>query len=83
MIETGHWLVEVEIDPSLPQRADAQDTGHSHGHKGAGRPVPDEPSRDDGDDLTVIASDEGGEIRDSELAELKELVNQAHAKPKP
>ncbi|HBD21075.1 MAG TPA: branched-chain alpha-keto acid dehydrogenase subunit E2 [Arenimonas sp.] len=64
VIETGHWLVEVELDPSLPQRAEAQDTGHSHGHKGAGRPVPDEPSRDDGDDLTVIASDEGGEIRE-------------------
>lgn len=35
VIETGHWLVEVEMDPSLPQRADAQDTGHSHGHKPA------------------------------------------------
>lgn len=32
VIATGSWLVEVEIDPSLPQRADAQDTGHSHGH---------------------------------------------------
>jgi pyruvate dehydrogenase E2 component (dihydrolipoamide acetyltransferase) len=39
VIETGHWLVEVEIDPSLPQRADAQDTGHSHGHKPAAAPV--------------------------------------------
>ena len=27
VIETGHWLVEVELDPSLPQRAEAQDTG--------------------------------------------------------
>ncbi|MFH2077308.1 MAG: biotin/lipoyl-containing protein, partial [Pseudomonadota bacterium] len=63
VIETGSWLVEIEIDPSLPQRADAQDTGHSHGHKGAGKPVPNEESRDDGDDLTVVASDEGGEIR--------------------
>ena len=33
VIETGHWLAEVELDPSLPQRADAQDTGHSHGAK--------------------------------------------------
>ncbi len=64
VIETGHWLVEVEMDPSLPQRADAQDTGHSHGHKGAGKPVPNEPSRDDGDDLTVVASDTGGELRE-------------------
>ncbi|MCX7033370.1 MAG: dihydrolipoamide acetyltransferase family protein [Arenimonas sp.] len=31
VIETGHWLAEVELDPGLPQRADAQDTGHSHG----------------------------------------------------
>lgn len=38
VIETGHWLVEVELDPSLPQRADAQDTGHSHGHKPAPAP---------------------------------------------
>ncbi|GAB2497746.1 dihydrolipoamide acetyltransferase family protein [Arenimonas alkanexedens] len=64
VIETGHWLVEVEMDPSLPQRADAQDTGHSHGHKGAGKPVPNEPARNDGEDLTVVASDTGGEIRE-------------------
>ena len=25
VIETGHWLAEVQLDPSLPQRADAQD----------------------------------------------------------
>ncbi len=64
VIETGHWLAEVELDPTLPQRADAQDTGHSHGHgnKGAGQPVPDEPSRDDGDATTVQASDTGGEL---------------------
>jgi 2-oxoisovalerate dehydrogenase E2 component (dihydrolipoyl transacylase) len=66
VITTGSWLAEVEIDPKLPQRADAQDTGHSHGHsghKGAGQPVPNEASRDDGDATTVVASDEGGEVR--------------------
>jgi pyruvate dehydrogenase E2 component (dihydrolipoamide acetyltransferase) len=31
VIITGHALVEIELDPSLPQRADAQDTGHQHG----------------------------------------------------
>src|SRR5688572_12653177 len=67
VITTGSWLAEVELDPNLPQRADAQDTGHSHGHgggahKGAGAPVPDEASRDDGHGTTVIASDEGGEV---------------------
>jgi pyruvate dehydrogenase E2 component (dihydrolipoamide acetyltransferase) len=40
VIETGHWLVEVELDPTLPQRAEAQDTGHSHGHKPAAAPAP-------------------------------------------
>jgi pyruvate dehydrogenase E2 component (dihydrolipoamide acetyltransferase) len=35
VITTGAWLVEMELDESLPQRAEAADTGHSHGHGGA------------------------------------------------
>ncbi|MFM1782249.1 MAG: hypothetical protein RIS14_2 [Pseudomonadota bacterium] len=31
VILTGAVLVEIELDPNLPQRADAQDTGHHHG----------------------------------------------------
>ena len=31
VITTGAWLVEMELDMSLPQRAEAQDTGHAHG----------------------------------------------------
>ena len=31
VVVTGHVLATFEIDPSLPQRADGQDTGHSHG----------------------------------------------------
>jgi pyruvate dehydrogenase E2 component (dihydrolipoamide acetyltransferase) len=31
VINTGAWLVEMELDESLPQRAEAQDTGHAHG----------------------------------------------------
>lgn len=31
VVLTGAVLVEIELDPSLPQRADAQDTGHHHG----------------------------------------------------
>ena len=31
VIVTGKMLAEVELDPTLPQRADAQDTGHHHG----------------------------------------------------
>jgi 2-oxoisovalerate dehydrogenase E2 component (dihydrolipoyl transacylase) len=76
VITTGSWLAEVEIDPNLPQRADAQDTGHSHGHggghKGAGNPVPNEAARDDGDATTVVASDEGGEVRAGEGAAPKQ-----------
>lgn len=65
VIVTGAALVEIELDASLPQRADAQDTGHHHGPpataqtaptKGAGEPTPQSG------DAKVIASDEGGEI---------------------
>ncbi|ODU43635.1 MAG: branched-chain alpha-keto acid dehydrogenase subunit E2 [Lysobacteraceae bacterium SCN 69-48] len=31
VIVTGTMLAEFEIDPSLPQRAEGQDTGHHHG----------------------------------------------------
>ena len=31
VIATGTLLAEFEIDPSLPQRAEGQDTGHHHG----------------------------------------------------
>ncbi|MEO7198958.1 MAG: dihydrolipoamide acetyltransferase family protein [Dokdonella sp.] len=61
IIITGAALVEVEIDPSLPQRAEAQSTGHHHGPP-AGAPTTSvgSPAPDDHD--KVIASDEGGEI---------------------
>ena len=41
VIVTGAWLVEMELDPKLPQRAEAQDTGHQHGAGHA--PPPTEP----------------------------------------
>ncbi|RZA21987.1 MAG: 2-oxo acid dehydrogenase subunit E2 [Lysobacteraceae bacterium] len=31
IVVTGHMLAEFEVDPSMPQRAEGQDTGHSHG----------------------------------------------------
>ncbi len=52
VIVTGKMLAEFELDPSMPQRAEGQDTGHHHG---AGSHVPS-----DGDN--VIASDDGGTI---------------------
>ena len=60
IIVTGTMLAEFEVDPSLPQRAEGQDTGHHHGPaKGAGSHAPS-----DGD--KVIASDEGGEISETD-----------------
>lgn len=55
VIVTGKMLAEFEIDPSLPQRAEGQDTGHHHG---TGSHAPD-----DGD--KVVASDDGGTISDA------------------
>ena len=60
VIATGAALAEFEIDPKLPQRAEAEATGHHHApakpapSKGAGNEAPDQKG--------VIASDEGGEI---------------------
>jgi 2-oxoisovalerate dehydrogenase E2 component (dihydrolipoyl transacylase) len=71
-------LAEVELDPSLPQRAEAQDTGHHHGPshaappKGAGSPAPDHGHQ-------VIASDEGGEIGQSGQTVAKSSVGDAPA----
>jgi 2-oxoisovalerate dehydrogenase E2 component (dihydrolipoyl transacylase) len=71
VIATGSPLAGFELAEGAVQRAEAEDTGHHHGggapHKGAGRPVPDEPSRDDGNATTVIASDEGGEILEDDV----------------
>jgi pyruvate dehydrogenase E2 component (dihydrolipoamide acetyltransferase) len=64
VIATGAALAEFEIDPKMPQRAEAESTGHHHAPppkpakaapaKGAGNEAPDQKG--------VIASDEGGEI---------------------
>lgn len=42
VIVTGTMLAEFEIDPSLPQRAEGQDTGHHHGggHAAPAKPAP-------------------------------------------
>src|SRR6478736_3815490 len=57
VIDTGAALVDVELDPNLPQRAEAEDTGHQHAPKpkSVGARAPD-------DGKNVVASDEGGEI---------------------
>jgi pyruvate dehydrogenase E2 component (dihydrolipoamide acetyltransferase) len=67
VILTGAVLAEFELDPNLPQRAEAQDTGHHHGgaHASTGEPAPDQH---DEPATTVIASDDGGEIADDDVA---------------
>ena len=56
IVITGSMLAEFEIDPSMPQRAEGQDTGHSHGHGvGTQDPAPDD---------RVVASQEGGAIEE-------------------
>lgn len=71
VIATGSPLAGFELAEGATQRAEAEDTGHHHagpvGHKGAGRPVPNEASRDDGDATTVVASDVGGEILEDDV----------------
>src|SRR5512133_163160 len=68
VIVTGTMLAEFEMDPSMPQRAEGQDTGHHHGaapamdqetHGGAGTDAPSDNGHQ------VIASDEGGTISDA------------------
>jgi 2-oxoisovalerate dehydrogenase E2 component (dihydrolipoyl transacylase) len=39
IVVTGTMLAEFQPDPSLPQRADGQDTGHAHGSGHASKPA--------------------------------------------
>ncbi|MBX3712063.1 MAG: 2-oxo acid dehydrogenase subunit E2 [Lysobacter sp.] len=55
VIVTGTMLAEFEIDPSMPQRAEGQDTGHHHGAAHTGDRAPGTANK-------VVASDEGGAI---------------------
>ena len=41
IVVTGAMLAEFQPDPSLPQRADSQDTGHSHGAPAKPATAPD------------------------------------------
>lgn len=69
VIATGAALAEFELDPNLPQRSEAESTGHHHAPvpkaapapaKGAGTEAPDRKG--------VVASDEGGEIASDDAA---------------
>ncbi len=69
VIETGAALADFLPDPKAKQRAEAESTGHQHGPKkpakGAGAAAPDDGKK-------VVASDEGGEIEQTEVVELRE-----------
>jgi 2-oxoisovalerate dehydrogenase E2 component (dihydrolipoyl transacylase) len=60
VIPTGAMLVEFEVDHSLPQRAEGQDTGHHHG--GSDEEGHSVGSQDPAPDERVVASDQGGAI---------------------
>ena len=62
VIVTGSMLAEFEIDPSQPQRAEGQDTGHHHGHAPAQASSASVGSQDPAADDRVVASSEGGAI---------------------
>ena len=76
VVLTGAVLVEIELDPSLPQRADAQDTGHHHGaptaHAAHAAPAPQpaaaEPEAADEDAGTVVGAMESSNAVRSEQA---------------
>lgn len=73
VVLTGAVLVEIELDPSLPQRADAQDTGHHHGAPAAPaapapQPAAAEPEAADEDAGTVVGAMESSNAVRSEQA---------------
>jgi pyruvate dehydrogenase E2 component (dihydrolipoamide acetyltransferase) len=70
VIETGAPLADFLPDPKAKQRAEAESTGHQHGPKKPAKSV-GSSAPDDGD--KVVASDEGGEVEQTEtVVELRE-----------
>ncbi|MCL1523046.1 2-oxo acid dehydrogenase subunit E2 [Xanthomonas nasturtii] len=67
IIVTGAVLAQFALDPSQPQRADGQDTGHGHGHGGSAQAAtPSTGQSAAGPTARVVASDNGGEIADAD-----------------
>ena len=60
VIVTGAALAEFELDPRLPQRAEAEATGHHHGPAKAVARGAGTKAAHNGDQ--VVASDDGGQI---------------------
>ena len=74
VIVTGHVLAEFEVDPTLPQRAEGQDTGHHHG---GGHSV---GAQDAAPDDKVVASSEGGAIAATTQPQPEAAAANANAK---
>ncbi|GAA4796247.1 dihydrolipoamide acetyltransferase family protein [Lysobacter hankyongensis] len=57
IVVTGTMLAEFEIDPSMPQRAEGQDTGHHHGggHAAPASPPPQPSPASGGGSETPVA----------------------------
>jgi pyruvate dehydrogenase E2 component (dihydrolipoamide acetyltransferase) len=74
VIVTGHWLAEFELDMSMPQRAEGQDTGHHHAAPPsappAGEKVPkvDEGANQPADAGTVVGAMQVGNAVIAEAA---------------
>ena len=77
VVVTGTMLAEFEVDPSMPQRAEGQDTGHHHAPPPAAAPAPpapapvaattsSEPKRDDAG--TVVGAMQSSDAVRSEAA---------------
>ena len=58
IVVTGDMLVRFQPDPSLPQRAEGQDTGHHHGSGDAGN----DARKPAGSKPDAVAGDTGGEV---------------------
>ncbi|KEZ95320.1 branched-chain alpha-keto acid dehydrogenase subunit E2, partial [Xanthomonas vasicola pv. vasculorum NCPPB 895] len=69
VIVTGSMLAQFALDASQPQRADGQDTGHSHGPAPTHSPTPSTGDSAAGHTTRVVASDNGGEIADADAAD--------------
>ena len=74
IIVTGSMLAEFEVDASMPQRAEGQDTGHHHGPSHAEPAKAEAPApakaakKDDGDAGTVVGAMQVGDAVHTETA---------------
>ncbi|HEY0661392.1 MAG TPA: dihydrolipoamide acetyltransferase family protein [Lysobacter sp.] len=76
VIVTGTMLAEFEVDPSLPQRAEGQDTGHHHGG-GHAAPAKAEAAPEPAPRTEVLREDSGtvvGAMQSSDAVRSEQAV---------